>query len=295
MAIGSAIGAVLAARVADDVDAAAGRHPAQLRRRRRRAGRLGGTSIRTRGAHRHRGARSTRSRSSSASSSARSPSPARSIAFGKLQGVIRSKPLLLPGRHLLNLAMLLACRVLRRRSSSGRIRRCWPLLIDDARRRHPRHPPGHGDRRRRHAGGRLDAEQLLGLGRGGRRLHAVERPADHHRRPGRLERRDPELHHVPGDEPLVPERDLRRLRRRRGRRPGQERQRRAAGRGEERDRGRDRGDPAGRQERRDRPRLRHGRRAGAVPALRGRPSCSATPAPTCASPSTRWPAACPAT
>ncbi|MCC7184857.1 MAG: NAD(P)(+) transhydrogenase (Re/Si-specific) subunit beta, partial [Acidobacteria bacterium] len=31
------------------------------------------------------------------------------VAWGKLQGVIRSKPLLLPGRHLLNLAMLLAC------------------------------------------------------------------------------------------------------------------------------------------------------------------------------------------
>jgi NAD(P) transhydrogenase subunit beta len=31
------------------------------------------------------------------------------IAFGKLQGVIRSKPLLLPGRHLLNLLLIAAC------------------------------------------------------------------------------------------------------------------------------------------------------------------------------------------
>ncbi len=31
------------------------------------------------------------------------------IAFGKLQGIIRSKPLLLPGRHLLNLAAVVAC------------------------------------------------------------------------------------------------------------------------------------------------------------------------------------------
>jgi len=31
------------------------------------------------------------------------------IAWGKLQGVIRSKPLMLPGRHLLNLAMIIAC------------------------------------------------------------------------------------------------------------------------------------------------------------------------------------------
>jgi H+-translocating NAD(P) transhydrogenase subunit beta len=31
------------------------------------------------------------------------------VAFGKLQGLIGSKPLLLPGRHVMNLAMLLAC------------------------------------------------------------------------------------------------------------------------------------------------------------------------------------------
>ena len=34
------------------------------------------------------------------------------VAFGKLQGVIRSKPLLLPGRHVLNLAAVIACVVL---------------------------------------------------------------------------------------------------------------------------------------------------------------------------------------
>src|SRR5690606_21681190 len=31
------------------------------------------------------------------------------VAFGKLQGVIGGKPLMIPGRHLLNLAMLAAC------------------------------------------------------------------------------------------------------------------------------------------------------------------------------------------
>jgi NAD(P) transhydrogenase subunit beta len=31
------------------------------------------------------------------------------VAFGKLQGIIRSKPLLLPARHALNVAMILAC------------------------------------------------------------------------------------------------------------------------------------------------------------------------------------------
>ena len=79
-------------------------------------------------------------------------------------------------------------------------------LDDDpgrAGRRLHRLAPDHGDRRRRHAGRDLDAEQLLGLGGGGDRLHAVERPADRHRRAGRLLGRDPHLHHVPGDEPQL--------------------------------------------------------------------------------------------
>ena len=136
------------------------------------------------------------------------------IAYGKLQGLIRSKPLLLKARHGLNLAGLLACVALGvifvgtdgvpDVGASG-LRRDF---------RRPRHSSRDGDRRRRHAGGRLDAEQLFGLGRRVRGLHAVERPADHHRRAGRFERRDPQLHHVPGDEPLLPERHPRRLRRR---------------------------------------------------------------------------------
>ena len=74
--------------------------------------------------------------------------------------------------------------------------------------------PDHGDRRGGHAGRHLDAEQLLGLGGGGDRLHAVERPPDRHRRAGRLLGRDPLLHHVPGDEPELRQRHPRRLRRR---------------------------------------------------------------------------------
>ena len=34
------------------------------------------------------------------------------VAFGKLKGIIGSRPLMLPGRHLLNLSMILACAVL---------------------------------------------------------------------------------------------------------------------------------------------------------------------------------------
>jgi hypothetical protein len=78
---------------------------------------------------------------------------------------------------------------------------------DDRRRLPARRAHGHGDRRRRHARRRLDAQQLLRLGRLGRRLHARERPPHHHRRARRLLRRDPQLHHVPGDEPLDHQRD----------------------------------------------------------------------------------------
>ena len=86
-------------------------------------------------------------------------------------------------------------------------------------------PVDHSHRRRRHAGGDLDAQQLLGLGGGGHRLFARQSDADHRRLAGRLLRRDPVLHHVQGDEPLVLQRDSRRLRRRDrrgGRRRGEE-------------------------------------------------------------------------
>ena len=83
----------------------------------------------------------------------------------------------------------------------------------------------HPDRRRRHAGGRLDAEQLLGLGRRGHRLLAQQRDADRRRQSGGVIGRDPELHHVQGDEPLVLQRHPGRLRRR-GRRTGLRRPRR---------------------------------------------------------------------
>ena len=138
------------------------------------------------------------------------------IAFGKLSARISGKPVLLPGAALLNLAgpprrHLLRLRV-HQRAQRGR--------GDDADDRHDRRraalrrPHGHGDRRRRHAGRGVDAQQLLRLGGGGDRLHALQRPADRGRRAGRLERRDPVVHHVRGDEPQLHQRDRRRLRHR---------------------------------------------------------------------------------
>ena len=92
-----------------------------------------------------------------------------------------------------------------------------PGAVDvlDAHRARLRHrlPADHPDRRRRHAGRDLDAQQLLGLGGGGDGLHAAQQRDDHHRRAGRQLGRDPDLHHVPGDEPQLHLGHRRRLRR----------------------------------------------------------------------------------
>jgi hypothetical protein len=74
----------------------------------------------------------------------------------------------------------------------------------------------HPDRRRRHAGGGVDAELVLRLGGGGHRLLAEQRHADHRRLAGGFVGRHPVLHHVQGHEPFLLQRDPGRLRRRRG-------------------------------------------------------------------------------
>ncbi len=76
------------------------------------------------------------------------------------------------------------------------------------------------DRRGRHAGGDQHAQQLLGLGGRGDRLLAQQHHAHRRRKPRRLLGRDPLLHHVQGDEPLVHLGDHGRLRR--GRRQPQQ-------------------------------------------------------------------------
>ena len=132
------------------------------------------------------------------------------VAFLKLSARIKSSPLMLPARHWLNLAAVLV--------STGLL--VWFVAValgraaagDDGDRAGVRVAPGRLDRRRRHAGGRVDAQQLLRVGGRRGRLHARQRPAHRHRRPGRLLGCDPQLHHVPGDEPLVRLGDRRRLR-----------------------------------------------------------------------------------
>ena len=127
-------------------------------------------------------------------------------ALGPLMGIIRpamsSRPIMLPGRHVINAAIGGAHRpapdLVHRRPSTASA-----FTADDAAGLRDRLPADHPDRRRRHAGRGLDAELLFGLGRGRHRLHAQEPDADRHRCPGRQLGCDPVLHHVQGDEPLV--------------------------------------------------------------------------------------------
>ena len=137
------------------------------------------------------------------------------IAFGKLSGkyqlrVFKSAPVMFPGQHLLNLALAIVMIgfgvvVLRHPAVAA-------VLGDAGHRLRARRADHHPDRRRRHAGGGVDAEQLLGLGGGGHRLFAEQLDADHRRSLVGSSGAILVVHHVPGDEPLVLQRDPRRFR-----------------------------------------------------------------------------------
>ena len=68
------------------------------------------------------------------------------------------------------------------------------------------------DRRRRHAGGDLAAQQLLRSGGLRGRLRHQQQHADRRRLAGRRQRHHPDQHHVQGDEPLARQRALQRVR-----------------------------------------------------------------------------------
>ena len=145
------------------------------------------------------------------------------IAFLKLDGRMSGAPILLPQRHAINIALAVALVVLIAffyATQSAAF--FWLIALVSLALGVTADRP---DRRRRHAGRHLDAELLFRLGGGGHRLHARQPRADHHRRAGRLVRRDPLLHHVQGHEPLVHLGHPRRLRRR-GRGPGRPARRR---------------------------------------------------------------------
>ena len=148
------------------------------------------------------------------------------IAFGKLAGLGRyGRDVLERAGHVSGAALdqPRACAgddLLRRpvrernpRRSSGRRSSYMTGIGVPARR-----PDHHSDRRRRHAGRDLDAEQLFRMGRRRHRLLAQQLDAHHRRIAGGIVGRDPVLHHVPRDEPVVLQRHPRGLRRRRGHR-----------------------------------------------------------------------------
>ena len=98
------------------------------------------------------------------------------IAFGKLHGKISGKPMLLPGRHWLNLAAILVCVWLgyvflgAGSGTVGVIALIVMTLIAFA----SGSTYDHGHRRRRHAGGGFYAQQLLRMGGGSYRFYAVQ-------------------------------------------------------------------------------------------------------------------------
>ena len=131
------------------------------------------------------------------------------IAFGKLQGLIPERPILLPGRHAINVALALVCLGLS----------VWLVLGPDllgavlapgAHGCRPRHLPRATHRRRRHAGGDRPAQLVLRTGRRGARVGAEQQRAHHCRLPGRHRRVHSHRPDVPGDEPLGDQRDIRR-------------------------------------------------------------------------------------
>lgn len=153
------------------------------------------------------------------------------VAFLKLSARIKSRPLTLPGKNALNVGALVAFVALTVWFTVSpdlglmiavtvlALALGWHLVVSI----------GGGDMP-------VVVSMLnsywAGRGRGG--LPAQQQPAHRHRRAGRLLRRLPVVHHVQGDEPFLPVRDRRRLRR-----PGAVERRRRAGRAPRDLRGRD--------------------------------------------------------
>ena len=104
------------------------------------------------------------------------------IAFGKLRGSLSGKPLLLPGRHFLNLGMVGVAIWLGAEFLQQGPEEAWiTLLIVTAISLVLGIHPDRSHRGCGHAGGGFHAEQLFGMGGGGGRFHAEKRFADHYR------------------------------------------------------------------------------------------------------------------
>ena len=190
------------------------------------------------------------------------------IAFLKLDGRMSGKPIMLPMRHIVNIALgaaLIVLIILLVTTESYAV--FWLIVL---------------------AALALGVLMIIPIGgadmpvvvsmlnsysgwaAAGTRLHAWQPRADHHRRAGRLVGRDPVLHHVQGHEPLLHLGHPRRLRRRDG--GGSRRRHRADG---EAGLGRRRRLPDGQcAEGHHRAGLRHGGGAGAACACARWPTSS---------------------
>ena len=138
------------------------------------------------------------------------------IAFGKLSAKISGKPMLLPGRHWINLIGLLVViwfgwRFISTHTVADGM---TPLIVMTV------IALLFGIHMVMAIGG-ADMPVVIsmlnsysGWAAAATGFMLVERPADRHRRAGGIERRHPLLHHVPGDEPPLPRRDRGRLRHR---------------------------------------------------------------------------------
>ncbi len=122
------------------------------------------------------------------------------VAFGKLAGKLTSKAVKLPGGHMLNAAAAAGSLLLLLAYANGA--GAWALVLMTLLAFFIGYHLIMG------IGGVLVARGtmefwLFRLGGSRDRLHARQRPLDRHRCAGRLFGRDPLLHHVQGDEPLV--------------------------------------------------------------------------------------------
>ena len=143
------------------------------------------------------------------------------VAFAKLQDLIPTRPLAIPGQQVINalllVGILVACVVLV--ANADDLSGYEGLFIGrPGRRRAARQPRRAADRGSRHAGGDLAAERGHRPLRRRRRVLARQRRADRRRHPGRLLGNDPDDGDGDGDEPLGRQHPLLRLRRRPGRR-----------------------------------------------------------------------------
>ncbi len=212
------------------------------------------------------------------------------MAAGKLQEILPQRPITYKGQNIVNLSLLaVSVGVAVFMVFHPEQTEIFHILLVDS---HAlRHADDHPDRRRRHADGDLAPQFLRGTFRRGDGFRARQQALDRRRRARRGVGFHPFDEHVEGDESVVHERALRRVRPR----ANQGRGRRRGCAGQECNRRRGGGDPGSGQQGGGRAGLRHGGRPGAAQGARALSMRSPSAAWTSSSASIPSPAECPAT